>query len=186
VSIIRHTSSRKNYKGIILTNPGGPGASGLNLNVFLIEQLQAEESQPSAVGAAADKATIADYDWVGFDPRGVGSSVPAISCQPSYSAGPRKSYDPTTRKILSYWLGRTKRYDKTCRTHSAGQAALLYNMTTKDAARDMDRIRAALGRAQINYYGFSYGTYLGQVYASMFPRHVKWLIMDSNVDPRNI
>ncbi len=186
VSIIRHTSASKDYKGIILTNPGGPGGSGLNLNVFLIQQLQAEESQPNAVGAAADKATIADYDWVGFDPRGVGSSVPAISCQPNYSAGPRKSYNPATRKILSYWLSRTKRYDNACRTHSAAQAKLLYNMTTKDSARDMDRIRAALGRTQITYYGFSYGTYLGQVYASMFPRHVKRLIMDSNVDPRNI
>ena len=166
--------------------PGGPGGSGLNLNVFLIQALQAEESQPSAAGAAADKATIADYDWVGFDPGGVGSSLPAISCQPNCSAGPRKSYNPTTRKILSYWLSRTKRYDRACRRHSALQEALLHNMTTKDSARDMDRIRAALGRTQITYYGFSYGTYLGQVYASMFPRRVKRLIMDSNVDPRNI
>jgi pimeloyl-ACP methyl ester carboxylesterase len=135
---------------------------------------------------AAGKATIADYDWIGFDPRGVGSSMPAISCQPNYSAGPRKSYNPTTREILSYWLSRTKHYDQACRTHSAAQEALLHNMTTKDSARDMNSIRAALGRSQITYYGFSYGTYLGQVYASMFPTRVRRLIMDSNVDPRNI
>ncbi len=184
VSIIRHTAAR--YQGVILTNPGGPGGSGLNLNVFLQAQLQAEETQASKAGAAADKAAIADYDWVGFDPRGVGSSVPAVTCKPYYFAGPRESYNPTTRKILTYWLSRSKRYDLACKNHSAAQAALLRNMTTKDAAKDMDSIRAALGQSKITYYGFSYGTYLGQVYASMFPAHVRRLIMDSNVDPRNI
>ncbi|HEX3921035.1 MAG TPA: alpha/beta hydrolase, partial [Streptosporangiaceae bacterium] len=70
VSRIKHTSAAKNYRGIILTNPGGPGGSGLDLNVFLVEELQAEH-----LNAAA-----ADYDWIGFDPRGVGSSLPALSC----------------------------------------------------------------------------------------------------------
>ena len=59
-------------------------------------------------------------------------------------------------------------------------------MTTIDAARDMDSIRAALGQKQINYYGFSYGTYLGQVYSTLFPSHVRRLVMDSNVDPRDV
>ncbi len=184
VSIIRHTS--KHYQGIILTNPGGPGGSGLDLNVFLIGELKAEESQASAAGRAADKAAIADYDWIGFDPRGVGSSVPAVTCEPDYFAAPRRSYDPTTKYLLSYWLGRSKRYAEACQTHSAAQAALLRNMTTKDSARDMDSIRAALGQPRITYYGFSYGTYLGQVYASMFPTHVRRLILDSNVDPRGV
>ena len=59
-------------------------------------------------------------------------------------------------------------------------------MTTVDTARDMDSIRQALGQSQITYYGFSYGTYLGQVYSTLFPSHVRRLIMDSNVDPRNV
>src|SRR6516162_10317980 len=82
VSRIKHTSSAKNYQGVILTNPGGPGGSGLNLNVFLIQALKAEH-----FGAAA-----ADYDWIGFDPRGVGSSVPAITCQPNYFSPDRLPY----------------------------------------------------------------------------------------------
>ena len=59
-------------------------------------------------------------------------------------------------------------------------------MTTVDTARDMDSIRQALGQSQISYYGFSYGTYLGQVYSTLFPSHVRRLIMDSNVDPRKV
>jgi pimeloyl-ACP methyl ester carboxylesterase len=59
-------------------------------------------------------------------------------------------------------------------------------MTTIDSARDMDRIRAALGQQKINYYGFSYGTYLGQVYSTLFPQRVRRIVLDSNVDPRTV
>jgi pimeloyl-ACP methyl ester carboxylesterase len=59
-------------------------------------------------------------------------------------------------------------------------------MTTVDSAKDMDSIRKALGQKKITYYGFSYGTYLGQVYSTLFPSHVRRLIMDSNVDPRRV
>src|SRR3984957_20268528 len=179
VSRIKHTSSAAKYQGVILTNPGGPGGSGLDLNTFLIAQLKAE-------GSAADKAAVADYDWIGFDPRGVGSSVPALTCAPYYFSGDRENYNPRTKQILNYWLTRRARYDLRCATHSAAQSALLDNMTTVDAARDMDSIRQALGQSQISYYGFSYGTYLGQVYSTLFPSHVRRLIMDSNVDPRNV
>ena len=59
-------------------------------------------------------------------------------------------------------------------------------MTTADSAKDMDSIRQALGQPQINYYGYSYGTYLGQVYGTLFPSHVRRMILDSNVDPRGV
>jgi pimeloyl-ACP methyl ester carboxylesterase len=176
VSRIKHTSSKKNFQGVILTNPGGPGGSGLNLNVFLVAALKAEH-----LGAAA-----ADYDWIGFDPRGVGSSIPALTCEPNYFSPDRLPYNPTTKAILAYWKARSAKYAAACATHSPAQAALLNNMTTVDAARDLDSIRQALGQAQITYYGFSYGTYLGQVYSTLFPSHVGRLIMDSNVDPRHV
>jgi pimeloyl-ACP methyl ester carboxylesterase len=176
ISRIEHTSSSKNYQGIILTNPGGPGGSGLDLNVFLIDALKAEH-----LSAAA-----ADYDWIGFDPRGVGSSVPALTCEPNYFSPDRLTYDPATTAVLRYWKTRSAKYATACETHSAAQAALLKNMTTVDVARDMDSIRKALGQSQITYYGFSYGTYLGQVYSTLFPTHVRRLIMDSNVDPRHV
>jgi len=178
VSRIKHTS-RSHYQGVILTNPGGPGGAGLDLNTFLIPVLKAE-------GSAADKAAVADYDWIGFDPRGVGSSVPALTCKPDYFSPDRLSYNPTTKATLQYWKARSARYAAACETRSAAQAALLKNMTTVDAAKDMDSIRQALGQSQISYYGFSYGTYLGQVYSTLFPSHVRRLIMDSNVDPRHV
>jgi pimeloyl-ACP methyl ester carboxylesterase len=178
VSRILHTSSAKNYRGIILTNPGGPGGSGLDLNMFLIAQLKTDN-----LSAAA-----ADYDWIGFDPRGVGSSLPALSCEPNYFSGDRESYDPTTQSILNYWLDRTAAYDHACEAKSTAQSALLDNMTTIDSARDMNSIRQALvgSRGKMSYYGFSYGTYLGQVYATLYPHTLNQLILDSNVDPRAV
>lgn len=178
VSRILHTSSAKNYRGIILTNPGGPGGSGLDLNMYLIAQLKADKLS----GAAND------YDWIGFDPRGVGSSVPALSCVPDYFSPDRKSYNPTTPAVLSYWLGRSAAYDKACEAKSAAQSALLDNMTTIDSARDMNSIRQALAgpRGKMSYYGFSYGTYLGQVYATLYPHTLNQLILDSNVNPQDV
>jgi pimeloyl-ACP methyl ester carboxylesterase len=173
VSRIEHTSSKADYQGDILTNPGGPGGSGLALNPYLIEPLKSE-----GFGAAA-----ADYDWIGFDPRGVGSSVPAITCIPDYFGPDRPNYDPQTDQLLDYWLSESQSYAQACDDQSAEQSALLHNMTTVDVAMDMDSIRQALGQSQITYYGFSYGTDLGQVYSTLFPTHVRRLILDSNVDP---
>ena len=59
-------------------------------------------------------------------------------------------------------------------------------MTTEDVARDLDSIRAAFGVAKINYYGFSYGTYIGQVYATLFPGHFRRMVLDSTVDPTGV
>ena len=170
VSIIRHTS--KNYQGVIFTNPGGPGGSGLNLNTFLIPVLKAEGFEHAAE----------DYDWIGFDPRGVGSSVPAITCMPDFLGPDRPNYNPTSSSILGYWLQKVAAYAQKCDSHSAAQSALLRHITTPDVARDIDYIRELLGQKQINYYGFSYGTDLGQVYATLFPSHVRRIILDSNVN----
>jgi pimeloyl-ACP methyl ester carboxylesterase len=181
VSRIPHTSS--NYQGVILTNPGGPGGSGLGLNPFLVDQLEVDgQADPSG---AYDSAA-GDYDWIGFDPRGVGSSIPAITCDPNYFSGDRPNYIPFTHQLLSTWLSRSQGYARACASQSAAQTALLRHMTTADSARDMDSIRQALGQRQISYYGFSYGTYLGQVYSTLFPSHVRRIIMDSNVDPRGV
>ncbi|MBV9384749.1 MAG: alpha/beta fold hydrolase, partial [Streptosporangiaceae bacterium] len=176
VSRIRHTSPASKYQGIILTNPGGPGGSGLNLNAFLVPALRSEKLKNGT--AAAD-----DYDWIGFDPRGVGSSVPALSCQPNYFSPDRPNYVPTSAALVQTWLKRSKAYATAC---AKKNGPLLDHMTTIDAARDMDSIRAALGQKQITYYGFSYGTYLGQVYSTLFPSHVRRMILDSNVDPLRV
>lgn len=173
VSRIEHTSSAKNYQGVIVTNPGGPGGEGLDLNVFLIPVLQQE-----GYAAAAD-----DYDWIGFDPRGVGASIPTISCEPNYLGPDRPNYVPSTQTLLDTWLTRSQGYAHACNSKSPLQSELLQNMTTRDNALDLDSIREALGQKQITYYGFSWGTDLGQVYATLFPNHLRRLIMDSNVNP---
>jgi pimeloyl-ACP methyl ester carboxylesterase len=183
VSRIQHTSS--DYQGIILTNPGGPGGSGVGLNPFLVAQLQ-QDGQLDPSHAQTYGSAAFDYDWIGFDPRGVGSSIPAISCDPNYFSPNRPFYIPFTHQLLTTWLSRSQGYANNCASQSAQQTALLHHMTTADVARDMDSIRQALGQPQINYYGFSYGTYLGQVYSTLFPSHVRRLIMDSNVDPRRV
>jgi pimeloyl-ACP methyl ester carboxylesterase len=133
--------------------------TGVRRDVFLIQALRAEH-----LGAAAS-----GYDWIGFDPRGVGSSIPALTCNPNYFSPDRRSYNTRTRPILVYWKARSADYAADCATRSAAQTALLGHMTMADMARDMDSIRRALGRAQITYYGVSAGTYLGQVYATLFP-----------------
>jgi pimeloyl-ACP methyl ester carboxylesterase len=168
LSRLAHQSPEDEYQGVMLVNPGGPGGSGLGL---------------SAIGEFIPDAAGDPYDWVGFDPRGVGSSDPAISCKPNYFRGPRPPYVPKTEEIETEWLARAERYAAACQKHAA---ELLPHMTTVDAVRDLDAIRQALGVEQINYLGFSYGTYLGQVYATLFPGRLRRAVFDSNVDPTRV
>lgn len=165
VSRVRHKTPQ--FQGVMLVNPGGPGASGLNL---------------STLGAAVPNHAGDAYDWIGFDPRGVGSSKPALSCDPDYFGYDRPPYVPTTSQIEQGWLNESKNYAASC----AKNGALLEHMKTTDLAQDMESLRKALGQEQINYYGFSYGTYLGQVYATLYPQRVRRMVLDSSVDPRNV
>jgi pimeloyl-ACP methyl ester carboxylesterase len=168
ISRVKHTVSSSKFQGVILVNPGGPGGSGLSL---------------SSLGSAVPNGVGGYYDWIGFDPRGVGSSVPALTCDNNYFNFDRPNYDPTTSADLKVWEARSKAYAKDC---AKDNAPLLANMTTIDNAKDMDSIRKALGATQISYYGFSYGTYLGQVYSTLYPSRVRREVLDSNVDPRNV
>jgi pimeloyl-ACP methyl ester carboxylesterase len=165
VSRIMHTSDDADYQGIMLVNPGGPGGSGLGL---------------VTLGQYVPKHAGDTYDWIGFDPRGVGASKPAISCIPGYFRGPRPPYVPTTDELEAAWLERSEDYADACVEDAA---ELLPHMTTIDAARDMESIRVALDAPQINFFGFSYGTYLGQVYATLFPENVRRMVFDGVVDP---
>ncbi|MEO7979966.1 MAG: alpha/beta fold hydrolase [Sporichthyaceae bacterium] len=173
VSRITHTVRPSRYQGALLLNPGGPGGSGLTMSV-LGPIISLDFGRPD-VGRA--------YDWIGFDPRGVGASRPSLSCDPRYFGPDRPEYVPSTPHLFHVWQRRSRRYAADC-----GKAGgrLLDHMRTTDSARDMDQIRAALGVDRISYYGFSYGTYLGQVYATLFPQRVRRMVLDSNVDPRKV
>ncbi|WP_375390138.1 alpha/beta hydrolase, partial [uncultured Amnibacterium sp.] len=158
----------KQYSGVILANPGGPGGSGLGLATL-------GRNVPDGVGA--------QYDWIGFDPRGVGASRPRISCDADYADGPRPAYTPPTDATVREWLARAAGYAKAC---GAKYGDLLDHMTTRDAANDIEYLRMALRVDRISYYGFSYGTYLGQVYATLYPSRVARMVLDSTVDPSRV
>ncbi|NUW40643.1 alpha/beta hydrolase [Nonomuraea rhodomycinica] len=156
------------YLGTMLVNPGGPGGSGRKLAEFVAGALPAE--------------LAGRYDIVGFDPRGVGGSRPAMHCVDprTYYAAPRPDAVPGDAAEEQVLLGRAQEYANRC---AALWPWLLPHMTTADSARDMDRVRAALGEEKITYLGYSYGTYLGAVYATLFPQRVRRLVLDSSVDP---
>ena len=169
LSEVPATAPAAHQQGDLLVNPGGPGASG--------RPLAAEVAQ------GLDPSVSSEYNIIGFDPRGVGASVPALRCDPSFFAGVRPNYIPANARAEQVLIGRAKAYAADCERRFGW---LLSFMTTADAARDMDSIRAALGQRQISYFGYSYGTYLGQVYATLFPHRLRRMVLDSIVDPRGV
>ncbi|MGQ0466616.1 MAG: alpha/beta hydrolase [Sporichthyaceae bacterium] len=173
VSRAKATVPAAQRQGVMLANPGGPGGSGLGM-----------AGLRDLVSQGAGKS----YDWIGWDPRGVGSSQPAVSCDDDYADGPRPNYDPSSNGgALSpeekAWLARSKKYAKAC---GKKYGDVLEHLKTIDTVRDMESIRRALGAKQINYYGFSYGTYLGQVYATTYPSKVRRMVFDGNVNPSKV
>jgi pimeloyl-ACP methyl ester carboxylesterase len=170
VDRIGNTGGQKERQGALVYNPGGPGGSGL--------RFPRRVTTKNAVWADVAKA----YDFVGFDPRGVGHSAP-ISCMDPQEFVKAPKMDPVpgseADKLAQRKLAREYAegcYDRTGR-------AMLQQMTTANTARDLDVIRAALGERKINYLGVSYGTYLGAVYGTLFPGHVRRMIVDSVVNP---
>ena len=167
LSMVPATAPVDTQQGDLLVNPGGPGGSGRFL--------------AAVVAYGMDHAVASRYNVIGFDPRGVGASVPALRCDPSFFAGVRPDYIPASQAAEQVLVGRAKAYAADCERRFGW---LLPFMTTQDSARDMDSIRAALGQRKISYLGYSYGTYLGEVYATMFGNRVRRMALDSTVDPR--
>jgi pimeloyl-ACP methyl ester carboxylesterase len=169
LDMVPATAPAREQQGILLVNPGGPGGDGLPL--------------APQIAAGLSPVVAAQYDIVGFDPRGVGSSVPELTCDPSFFKGVRPDYVPAGAAAISVLENRAKMYAADCEQKFGW---LLPYMTTQDVARDLDSIRTAFGEQKINYYGFSYGTYIGQVYATMFPDRVRRMVLDSTVDPTGV
>jgi pimeloyl-ACP methyl ester carboxylesterase len=153
--------------GSIVVNPGGPGASGV----------QYARSATSILSADVRER----FDVVGFDPRGVGDSAP-IRCLTSARLDHFVGLDatPDTPAEVKDLEAGAREFAKGCEAKSA---ALLPHVGTADAARDMDVLRAALGDKGLTYLGKSYGTYLGAVYADLFPKRVRALVLDGALDP---
>lgn len=169
LSIVRHQAA-SDPMGSLLINPGGPGSSGAS---FVYESLD------YAVGADL----IENYDVIGFDPRGVGDST-AVKC---YDAADMDAYlydIPEAPRGSAEWeaelLDAHEGFAQACEENSGG---ILPHITTINSARDMDLIRAVLGDTQLNYLGYSYGTFLGATYAELYPEKAGRLVLDGAVDP---
>ncbi|MGW7533955.1 alpha/beta hydrolase [Amycolatopsis sp. NPDC054798] len=157
-------------RGVLLFNPGGPGGPGLAFPLIWAQ-----------LGAPA--SLLAEYDLIGFDPRGVEHSNP-VSCElkpEQLSFTPKYAHN---REEVVRASEAAKQVAAQCA--SSASASILPYVTTANTARDMDRIRAALGEQKISYFGLSYGTYLGGVYASLFPDRTDRVVLDSVVGPTGV
>ena len=150
--------------GSLLINPGGPGASGVDVARGISRAFSTE---------------IRDrFDIVGFDPRGIGASA-AISCHANLQA--YIAADPTPDNQQE-WDNLARQNMALARECLGKAATVLPFVGTKNVARDMERIREAVGDAKLTYLGYSYGTVIGQVYADMFPAKVRAIVLDGAVD----
>ncbi|MFF8641191.1 alpha/beta hydrolase [Streptomyces sp. NPDC015345] len=167
LSRVPHTAATS--QGPLLVNPGGPGGSGL--------------AMAGSVAKSLPKEVAARYDVIGFDPRGVGRSEPALNCRPGHFTPVRPASVPVTPALERANLDRARAFARAC---ASKYAAVLPFIDTVSAAKDMDAIRAALGAPRLSYLGYSYGTYLGAVYAKLYPHRVRRMALDSLVDPTSI
>lgn len=170
LAMIRSRAEGGEPIGSLLTNPGGPGASGIDV---IRDSLTFMVTDP----------VRAVYDTIGFDPRGVGRST-AVRC---YDAAGMDAYlfdIPANERGTDAWTGELldghAGFAEACEANSGG---ILPYLTTENSARDMDLLRAVLGDDTLNYLGYSYGTFLGATYAKLFPERVGRLVLDGAIDP---
>lgn len=154
--------------GSLLVNPGGPGASGVSY----------VRGGAQTIGGPEVRRY---YDLIGFDPRGVAGSDP-IDCLGDKALDRFLSTDPTPDDASEEQalLTQAKAMADGC---AANAPELIKHLSTADAARDMDILRAAVGDPQLNYLGKSYGTFLGSTYADLFPQRVGRVVLDGVVPP---
>ncbi|WP_328504171.1 alpha/beta hydrolase [Streptomyces sp. NBC_00457] len=156
-------------RGVLLTNPGGPGITGLGYPAVL-------------AGSGLPQKVLDSYDLIGFDPRGVGRST-RVTCDLTQEQQNRGNLPPYahTAADVAREAANARTVAEQCATSRT--AWMLPHTTTANTARDMDRIRAALGEPKLSYLGASYGTYLGAVYTTMFPKRSDRIVLDSNLGP---
>ncbi|MEI2732995.1 MAG: alpha/beta hydrolase [Dermatophilaceae bacterium] len=168
LAVLRVTASNSSQRiGSLVVNPGGPGGSGVDY----------ARAASQIVGAEVRRR----FDVVGFDPRGVGESAP-IDCLTDADLDTFLAMDPTPDDATEEraFVDEAKVLADGCKQRGG---ALLAHVSTEDAARDMDVLRAVLGEAKLNYLGKSYGTYLGATYADLFPLNVGRFVLDGVVSP---
>ncbi len=168
LALLRHPAAvPRDRLGSLVVNPGGPGAPGT--------------SYAAGAGSSFGRELVERFDLVGFDPRGAGRSSP-VDC---LSDGELDSYvaedpDPDTPDEVRAFMRTVRGFGSGCARRSGEVAA---HVSTVEAARDMDVLRAALGEGSMVYFGASYGTKLGATYADLFPDRVGRMVLDGALDP---
>jgi pimeloyl-ACP methyl ester carboxylesterase len=156
--------------GSLLINPGGPGGSAVNMVAGMAADLQGSD-------------ITRDFDLVGFDPRGVGHSTPALRCRTdaefdAYRKEPMVDYSPDGVAHIEQLY---RQLAQQCASRMG--KGFLANTGTSSVVRDMDIVRQALGDEQISYLGYSYGTEIGTAYLEAFPDRVRTMVLDGAIDP---
>ncbi len=166
LAVVELASTGAHPVGDLVMNPGGPGGSGV--------QFLEQTPFPAALRRS--------FNLVSFDPRGVGQSDP-VRCVDA--AGIRQliaeNPAPTTPAAVAQVVRVTRAFDRACAAHTSH--LLLENLSSADTVADMDRLRIALGQDKLDYLGFSYGTFLGELYAARYPTHVRAMVLDGVIDP---
>jgi pimeloyl-ACP methyl ester carboxylesterase len=172
IALVRNPATGDSPQGSLLVNPGGPGASGVNL-VF------------NASDFITTPDVRAEYDLIGFDPRGVGYSD-SVYCGPdeiqdAVLLDPGKQEPLGSQEDILDTRQEANYFAQACEKGTGG--SLLKNVDTASAAKDMDIIRSAVQDEKLNYLGFSYGSQLGSVYAALFPDRVGRMVLDGAINP---
>lgn len=165
--VVRHLAADPAHRiGTLLVNPGGPGFGGSGL-AFSADNIYGQ-------------ALLDRFDIVGWDPRGTGSSEPAVDCVDDYDHFFGLDSSPDNAAERQDLIDAGSEFGQACEDKDA---RLLPHLSTADSARDMNAIREALGEATISYFGFSYGSELGATWATMFPNTVRAAVLDGAIDP---
>lgn len=172
LGVLRSPAKKSSERiGSLIINPGGPGAAGLSTAASLVD--------------AND--TLADrFDFVGFDPRGVGSSEPSVECLTDKEMDEERADDAeldVSPAGVQKQEDEAKDFGQECAENTEYGDEMLANIGTRDVAKDLDILRSTLGDDKINYLGYSYGTRIGSTYAETFPQNVRALVLDGALDP---
>jgi pimeloyl-ACP methyl ester carboxylesterase len=168
LAIIRLPAQDQAHRiGALFVNFGGPGGTAVDTIHAIGRDL---------FGAVNDR-----FDIVGIDPRGVGHTEPSVDCKANQETEGIYSQPFVTPFNLDVGalIAKDKAYINRCK---ALNGSVLRYLSTENTARDMDRVRAAMGESKLNYFGFSYGTFLGSTYASLFPNRYRAMVLDGAVD----
>ena len=169
-------STSPSPRGSVFLNPGGPGGSGISL-------INAQAGLYTSGGLSG---VLENYDVIGFDPRGIGQSTPITCWSPddvqAIMAGRAEAPSQLTPGSATDIVAKGSREAAACQKYTE-VPEILDHMDTRSVARDMDVMRALVGDRDLNFFGYSYGTYLGAVYTELFPDNVGRVVLDSAMDP---